>query len=723
MKKTLKRMLALLLTLCMALGSLSLTAMADETATTPDGTKENPWEAEVNGEAVYFDWDLSADSERWIKIVISYDMDCEFRLYEYIVSHKITMSIYTEGNKECAVKEVEQYDPVTEVTLKKGTYYVGFTSTYRENFNGSFEFSIEKIYVPTKIEVTNVRPYMYNFFDTDEDYRPYNGNVGFTMTDAYGEEYVVDSYDFSDDSWYGDQYYVAMRPVDDAREVDYYNRVPGVYSAVLEAYHYDNDEKKIYATSAPFDYTIASVEESLAKAATTLTEIYYNTKTTVNVAKKTVEDEGGGYTNYLPAYLKFTAQYDGYHVFQNVDGVKQYDNWYINYIYTDGESSDYGWYSDDNFESFKLKQGQTYIIKLRLYDYNNINSYNFSIGYFGGRRKPVETEKKIPVTAVTLNQSALTVNVGSKALLSATVAPENSSYTALTWTSSNTDVATVGTNGMVYGVGAGTAVITATAHNGVKASCTVTVNPVYVNGILISKTVAEVTKGKKLNLLAVAGPAGVSNGVLEWTSSNPAIATVDANGVVTGIKGGTVQITAAATDGSGQKVTCKVTVVSPATKVAVAKKTVYLAKGKSTTLATIVTPLDSTDKVTFTSSNKKVATVNAKGKVTAKKKGTATITVKAGKKSVKVKVKVASSATKVKTLSFAKKTITVNTGKVQFLSYKVKPSTATAALTWKTSNKKVVTVSNGKITAKKAGTAKITVSSGKVKATITVKVK
>ena len=54
----------------------------------------------------------------------------------------------------------------------------------------------------------------------------------------------------------------------------------------------------------------------------------------------------------------------------------------------------------------------------------------------------------------------------------------------------------------------------------------------------------------------------------------------------------------------------------------------------------IVAPLTSKQKVTFTSSNKKVAAVNSKGVITAKKKGTATITIKSGKKSVKIKIKV-----------------------------------------------------------------------------------
>ena len=71
-----------------------------------------------------------------------------------------------------------------------------------------------------------------------------------------------------------------------------------------------------------------------------------------------------------------------------------------------------------------------------------------------------------------------------------------------------------------------------------------------------------------------------------------------------------------------------------------AAKTVNLKSKAKLSLVASVTPLTSLQKITFTSSNKKVATVNSKGVITAKKKGTATITIKSGKKSVKIKIKV-----------------------------------------------------------------------------------
>ncbi len=117
-------------------------------------------------------------------------------------------------------------------------------------------------------------------------------------------------------------------------------------------------------------------------------------------------------------------------------------------------------------------------------------------------------------------------------------------------------------------------------------------------------------------------------------------------------------------------------------------------------------------KVKWSTSNKKVATVNSKGKVTAKKKGTATITAKVGNKKYKCKIKVEKP-----TINKNSKTLNVGekyTLKIKGTSQKVK---------WSTSNKKVATVnSKGKVTAKKKGTATITAKVGnkKIKAKIKV---
>lgn len=130
--------------------------------------------------------------------------------------------------------------------------------------------------------------------------------------------------------------------------------------------------------------------------------------------------------------------------------------------------------------------------------------------------------------------------------------------------------------------------------------------------------------------------------VRSWTSSNKKIVTVDKKGMIkAGKKTGTARITV--TLKSGKKATLKVKVQTSkvkTTKISGLKKNVTLKKGQKLALRPVVSPLTSQEKVTYTSSNKKVATVTKNGVITAKKKGTVKITVRSGRKSYVVKVKV-----------------------------------------------------------------------------------
>jgi hypothetical protein len=120
-------------------------------------------------------------------------------------------------------------------------------------------------------------------------------------------------------------------------------------------------------------------------------------------------------------------------------------------------------------------------------------------------------------------------------------------------------------------------------------------------------------------------------------------------------------------------------------------------------------------KLSYKSSNKKVATVSASGKVTAKKKGTATITVSAkNATSKKIKIKVVKTAAKAKKLSLSNLPSKLIEGKAAVLKVKVSPSSAsTHSVSFTSSNKGVATVDKaGKVTAVKAGTAVITAKAG-----------
>lgn len=173
----------------------------------------------------------------------------------------------------------------------------------------------------------------------------------------------------------------------------------------------------------------------------------------------------------------------------------------------------------------------------------------------------------VAVTGVTLDKSTLNLEVGGTAKLTATVAPDNATNKNISWSSSDEAVAKVGTDGTVTAVTAGTATITVKTEDGEKtATCTVTVTapaPVSttVTSVALSQATMSIAVGDVAQLTATVKPDSATDKTVTWSSDNTAVATVAADGKVTGVKAGTANITATANDGSGKKATCKVTVV------------------------------------------------------------------------------------------------------------------------------------------------------------------
>ena len=216
------------------------------------------------------------------------------------------------------------------------------------------------------------------------------------------------------------------------------------------------------------------------------------------------------------------------------------------------------------------------------------------------------------------------------------------------------------------------------------------------------------------------------------TSSNPGavkVTEVKKNGtfrLTAGKKKGNATVTI--TLASGRKATFKVTVQKGAvktTKITTSAKSLTLTKGdtyKKLASSISVTPVTSREKITYTSSNKKVATVSKNGVIRAKKAGTAKITVKSGKKKVVVTVKV--KAVKTTNISGVPETKRITKGKTFKIKAVAAPKNTDEKITFKSSNTKVATVtSKGVVKGKKKGTATITVQSGSKKVTCKVTVK
>lgn len=264
--------------------------------------------------------------------------------------------------------------------------------------------------------------------------------------------------------------------------------------------------------------------------------------------------------------------------------------------------------------------------------------------------------KKIKVTSITLNSTDKIIGVGPGLTLTAAVKPSNAYDCSVTWTSSNPEVATVDEKGNVTGVSLGTAVITATANDGSgkSASCTITVveavpKDVAVEKVKITGATKKVAPGKKLKLKAAVYPLNATNTKVFWKVSNAKYASVNSKGLVTTKKAGRgkkVTVTAYSVEDNSIKATYKISIMkNPVKKIKLSAKTTTLKKGKSVTVKAQFTPTKGISKeLSWTSSNSKIATVNAKGKVTGKKKGTVKITAKAkdgsGKKAtIRIRVK------------------------------------------------------------------------------------
>jgi len=259
----------------------------------------------------------------------------------------------------------------------------------------------------------------------------------------------------------------------------------------------------------------------------------------------------------------------------------------------------------------------------------------------------VEIVAPISVIGVSLNKSTIAIAVGANENLKATIAPTDATNKNVTWNSSDPAIATVDSSGNVVGLSSGSSDITVTSVDGGKtAICTVTVTDPVVNvtGVSLNKIVTTMNIGANEILSATLTPVNATNKTVTWSSSNTAIATVDSNGNVKGIKAGNATIKVTTQDGS-KTATCKVTVKSApivkVTKVSLNKKTTSINVGANETLIPTVSPTTATNQnVTWKSSSTKIATVDSKGNVKGIKAGKVTITVTTvdGKKTAKCKV-------------------------------------------------------------------------------------
>ena len=169
---------------------------------------------------------------------------------------------------------------------------------------------------------------------------------------------------------------------------------------------------------------------------------------------------------------------------------------------------------------------------------------------------PVGEDVIIPVTSISLSSTEASILLGHSQTLTATVLPDNATDKTVTWTSSDSNVASV-ENGVVTANKPGTATITATA--GTKsATCQITVLPIEVASVTLNVSSETINVGETTKLTATVSPDNATDKTLLWSSSNPTIATVS-NGKVTAKAAGTTTITVKSIN--GLTATCIITVI------------------------------------------------------------------------------------------------------------------------------------------------------------------
>ena len=142
--------------------------------------------------------------------------------------------------------------------------------------------------------------------------------------------------------------------------------------------------------------------------------------------------------------------------------------------------------------------------------------------------------------------------------------PENATNRTVEWKSSDTTIATVEETGKVTAVKAGDATITATA-DGKTAKCQVTtVEPVAVTGVSLSPEAVQLAVGTTTTLKATVAPDNATNQKVTWSSSNPEVATVEGNGLITAKAIGQAEIEVKTAAGAKTAI-CKIEVTAAAT--------------------------------------------------------------------------------------------------------------------------------------------------------------
>lgn len=258
--------------------------------------------------------------------------------------------------------------------------------------------------------------------------------------------------------------------------------------------------------------------------------------------------------------------------------------------------------------------------------------------------EPVKTT--IYPKSINISNNDITLKVGSTISVVATVLPSDANQ-SLSWTSSNSRVATVDSNGLITAISPGTAIIVAKTVNDITANIKVTVGDysVKLKSISVNTNYLVMPLGKTMQLSVLYNPKNASNKTITWESSNSKVVTVNSSGYIKAVGPGTAIIKATSADG-GYTDTATIEVTGSGTSISaseiVFKESSYSVGINGTiSLNPIITPSNATFKaIKFTSSDTNIATVDENGLVKGLKEGTVNITATLTHNNLKATTKV-----------------------------------------------------------------------------------
>ncbi len=322
------------------------------------------------------------------------------------------------------------------------------------------------------------------------------------------------------------------------------------------------------------------------------------------------------------------------------------------------------------------------------------------------------------VTGIKVTDYKSSIPTGTTYQFKADVSPSNATQKDVTWSVSDSSVASISSDGTFKALKSGSVTVTAASVDGGytdTVQVTVTAATDNVWSVKISGMPSSLEVGKTAALKVTIEPTGAKNKNVTWSSSDESVATVDSSGKVTAVSAGEAEITVTSEDG-GHTDTVEIVVTPSSTSVwsvEIGNGDCQVQKGKTLKLVAEILPSTAKDKtVTWSVADTSIATIDKDGNITGKKFGVTTVEVRTndGGKTATVEVKVVPGPGQASYVTIVEGDQVIEKGSVSELTANVDPSAKKKDVKWYSEDESIVTVdSKGNVTAVSPGTVRITV--------------